>query len=55
MEIYNTGVSQYLPYEKGDGTKVMFWHDLWCEDCSLKETYPKFLGNNCGKDSSCDL
>jgi hypothetical protein len=24
----------------GDGSKVCFWHDVWCEDSSLKISYP---------------
>jgi hypothetical protein len=26
--------------ELGEGTKVKFWHDLWCEDKALKKAFP---------------
>ena len=25
----------------GDGTRIKFWEDVWCKDCSLKEAFPK--------------
>jgi hypothetical protein len=24
----------------GDGSKVKFWHDLWCGHMALKDAYP---------------
>ena len=26
----------------GDGTRVKFWHDVWCGDYPLKEGFPEF-------------
>ena len=26
---------KFLWYDVGDGTKVKFWEDVWCGDCSL--------------------
>ena len=25
----------------GDGTRIKFWEDVWCRDCSLKEAFPE--------------
>ena len=32
----------FLRYDVGDGTRVKFWEDVWCKDCSLKEAFPEF-------------
>ena len=34
--------SKFLQYDVGDGTRVKFWEDVWCKDCSLKEAFPEF-------------
>jgi len=31
--------SRFVTYEVGDGSKVRFWHDLWCVEQSLKISY----------------
>jgi hypothetical protein len=41
VEIYE-GVgsfSCFVIYEVGDGSKIKFWHDLWCRDQSLKARF----------------
>ena len=35
-----------------DGTRVKFWHDLWCGDSPLKEAFLEFFRINLDKDSS---
>lgn len=35
-----------------DGSKVSFWHNLWCEDKTLKEAFPDLYGVACAKDAS---
>jgi hypothetical protein len=30
----------FVRFETGVGSKVSFWHDLWCVDRSLKLCYP---------------
>jgi hypothetical protein len=37
VEIYE-GVGNYfrICYDVGDGSKVSFWHDVWCRDQPLK-------------------
>jgi hypothetical protein len=36
----------------GDGSKVRFWHDLWCGDTALKDAFPGLLGISCVTDAS---
>jgi hypothetical protein len=39
VEIYKEGVGSFLSfvrYDAGDGSKIKFWHDLWCGDQPLK-------------------
>jgi hypothetical protein len=31
--------STFVRYEMGDGSKVSFWHDAWCEEQPLKMSY----------------
>jgi hypothetical protein len=36
----------------GDGTRISFWHDLWCGDTALKVAFPGLFGIACVKDAS---
>jgi hypothetical protein len=38
-------------FEVGDGSKVKFWHDLWCGDRALKDAYPVLFGIARAKDA----
>jgi hypothetical protein len=43
MEIIRKGwetFSKFVRYEVGDGSKVSFWHDVWCGDIPLKISCP---------------
>ena len=31
--------SKFLWFDVGDGTRIKFWEDVWCRDCSLKEAF----------------
>ena len=33
--------SKFLRFNVDDGTRIKFWEDVWCRDCSLKEAFPK--------------
>ena len=33
--------AQYLRFEVGDGTRIKFWTDPWCESGPLKEAFPE--------------
>jgi hypothetical protein len=35
----------------GDGTKVYFWHDVWCWDQPLKLSFPELFTIACCKDA----
>jgi hypothetical protein len=39
-------------FEVGDGSKVRFWHDHWCGDTALKESFQDLFGIACIKDAS---
>jgi hypothetical protein len=34
-----------------DGTRISFWHDLWCGDTVLKVAFPVLFGIACAKDA----
>jgi hypothetical protein len=33
-------LSKFVRYEVGDGSKVRFWHNLWCGEQLSKISYP---------------
>jgi hypothetical protein len=39
--------SSLVRYEVGDGTKIRFWHDLWCGDQTLKESFQELFSIVC--------
>jgi hypothetical protein len=39
--------SSHTRFEVGDGSKVRFWHDLWCGDMALKEAFLDLYGIAC--------
>jgi hypothetical protein len=41
----------HVRYEVGDGSKVLFWHDVWCGDLPLKTLFPELFIIACGKDA----
>jgi hypothetical protein len=36
-------------YEVGDGFKVLFWHDVWCEELPLKILFLELFTIACGR------
>jgi hypothetical protein len=42
----------FFRFEVGVGSKVSFWHDLWCGDSSLKLCYPMLFSIARHKDAS---
>jgi hypothetical protein len=44
--------SKFLRFEVGDGSRIRFWHDLWCGDSILKEVFPDLFGIARVKDAS---
>jgi len=37
-------LSCFTRFVLGDGSKISFWHDLWCGDTILKEAFPALFG-----------
>jgi hypothetical protein len=33
--------SNHTEFEVGDGSKVKFWHDLWCGNMALKDAHKR--------------
>jgi hypothetical protein len=44
------GFANHVRYEVGDGSKVLFWHDVWCGEQPLKNIFPKLFTIACMKD-----
>jgi len=36
--------SRFTRFVVGDGSKISFWHDLWCGDTTLKVAFPALFG-----------
>jgi hypothetical protein len=36
--------SRFTRFIVGDGSKISFWHDLWCGDTTLKVAFPTLFG-----------
>ena len=36
----------------GNGTRVKFWHGLWCGNCPLKESFLELYDISCDRESS---
>jgi hypothetical protein len=35
----------------GEGSKIRFWHDLWCGDHPLKASFPELFSISCYKEA----
>jgi hypothetical protein len=44
------GFANHVRYEVGDGSKVLFWHDVWCGEQPLKNLFPELFTIACDKD-----
>jgi hypothetical protein len=42
---------RFVRYEMRDRTKIRFWHDLWCEDQPLKESFLDLFCIACCKEA----
>jgi hypothetical protein len=45
------GFAQHVRYDIGDGTKVLFWHDVWCGESLLKLVHLALFNTTCNKDA----
>ena len=43
--------ASHTEFEVGDGSKVRFWHDIWCKDMTLKEAFQELSGIACATDA----
>jgi len=34
---------RFIRFEVGDGFHIIFWHDVWCGDYSLKDSFPEIF------------
>jgi hypothetical protein len=53
VEIYRrgwAGFAHYVRYEVGNGSKVLFWHYMWCGELPLKVLFAVLFTSACGKD-----
>jgi len=41
----------HVRYEIGNGSKVLFWHDVWCGEIPLKTLFPELFLIARGKDA----
>ena len=44
------GFANHVRFEVGDGSKVLFWHDVWCGEQPLKNIFPELFTIACRKD-----
>jgi hypothetical protein len=45
------GFANHVRYEIGDGSKVLFWHNVWCREQPLKVLFPELFTIAGGKDA----
>lgn len=43
--------SRFVVYELGDSASIHFWHDVWCDDFSLKFVYSELFLLACFSDA----
>ncbi len=34
------GFLKHISYKVGDGSRIKFWHDIWCGDLPLRQKFP---------------
>ena len=42
---------QYVQFEVGDGSRVLFWHDVCCGELPLKILFPALFNIACTKEA----
>jgi hypothetical protein len=42
---------QYVSFEVGNGSRVSFWHDVWCGERPLKNVFPALFTIACAKEA----
>jgi hypothetical protein len=44
--------SRFIRFEVSDGSKIIFWYDVWCGDQTLKVAFSELFNIACFKDAS---
>ena len=45
------GFARHVRYDIGDGSKLIFWHDVWCGELPLKIVFLELYNIACNKDA----
>jgi hypothetical protein len=45
---------RFISFDVGDGSRVSFWHDVWCGDNTLKATFPTLFAIACNPAASVE-
>lgn len=46
-----TSFKRFISFDVGDGSRVNFWHDIWCGDQTLKEVFPTLFATACNPEA----
>ena len=44
-------IKQHVRFEVGDGSRVLFWHDVWCGELPLKILFLALFSIACAKEA----
>jgi hypothetical protein len=43
--------SNFVSFKVGDGARIRFWHDVWCEEAALKSSFLELYSITCDKEA----